>query len=179
MSFSPPSGVVCAKCSARVETTASADFGCLACWLQAGLEESSQVAAEEHEQVPKSLGSYFILKQPDGSPWALGRGAMGVTYRAEDVSLRRPVALKLINADFAQHGAGARERFVREARAAASLRHPNVATVYQFGIDEETGQCFCAMELIEGETLDERVPSRGKSRPRFWSRRSRASSIAT
>ena len=50
---------------------------------------------------------------------------------------------------------------MREARAAASLRHPNVATVYHFGIREETGQCFCAMELIEGETLEDRVRRTG------------------
>ena len=55
------------------------------------------------------------------------------------------------------HSAEARERFMREARAAAALRHPNVATVYQFGVREETGQFFYAMELVEGETLEERV----------------------
>ena len=46
---------------------------------------------------------------------------------------------------------------MREARAAAALRHPNVATVYQFGVRDETGQLFYAMELVEGETLEERV----------------------
>src|SRR5438128_10500660 len=50
---------------------------------------------------------------------------------------------------------------MREARAAAALRHPNVATVYQFGVREETGQFFYAMELVEGETLEERVRSLG------------------
>jgi serine/threonine-protein kinase len=50
---------------------------------------------------------------------------------------------------------------MREARTAASLRHPNIATVYHFGIREENGQCFCAMELVEGETLEMRVRRTG------------------
>lgn len=86
---------------------------------------------------------------------------MGVTFLAEDVSLQRPVALKIINAVFARTGADPRERFMREARAAAALRHLNVATVYQFGIDDDTGEYFYAMELIEGETLEERVRRTG------------------
>src|SRR6266480_1545122 len=99
---------------------------------------------------------------PDGGThWELGRGAMGVTYRAIDTSLKRPVALKLIDSEWAKRGAEARERFMREARTAASLRHPNVATVYHFGIREENGQCFCAMELVEGETLEMRVRRTG------------------
>jgi serine/threonine-protein kinase len=86
---------------------------------------------------------------------------MGVTYRAVDTSLKRPVALKLIDSEWAKRGAEARERFMREARTAASLRHANVATVYHFGIREENGQCFCAMELVEGETLEMRVRRTG------------------
>ncbi len=86
---------------------------------------------------------------------------MGVTYRAVDTSLKRPVALKLIDSEWAKRGAEARERFMREARTAASLRHPNIATVYHFGIREENGQCFCAMELVEGETLETRVRRTG------------------
>jgi serine/threonine protein kinase/Tfp pilus assembly protein PilF len=86
---------------------------------------------------------------------------MGVTYRATDTSLRRKVALKIIKTDIAERSADARERFVREARAAAALRHEHMATVYQFGMRLETGQYFYAMELIEGETLDERVHRAG------------------
>ena len=71
------------------------------------------------------------------------------------------MALKVINAEFFRYGAEARERFVREARAAASLHHRHVASIYQFGIDEETGQRFYAMEFIEGETLEERVRRTG------------------
>ena len=97
----------------------------------------------------------------DGSLYELGRGAMGVTYRATDTSLQRKVALKIIKIDIAERSADARERFMREARAAAALRHENIATVYQFGMRLETGQYFYAMELIEGETLEERVRRAG------------------
>jgi serine/threonine protein kinase/Tfp pilus assembly protein PilF len=150
--------VLCPTCGARIETTTSGDIGCLACWLRSGLGGPDEPLPD---QLPDSLGSYEIERREDGTPWVLGQGAMGVTYRARDVSLRREVALKLISPHFFRHGEEARERFVREARAAASLHHPNVATVYQFGIDEETGQCFCAMELIEGETLEQRVRRSG------------------
>ena len=86
---------------------------------------------------------------------------MGVTYRATDTSLQRKVALKIIKIDIAERGADARERFMREARAAASLRHENIATIHQFGMRLETGQYFYAMELIEGENLEERVRRAG------------------
>ncbi len=155
----PP--VLCPTCGARVETTGSGDFGCLACWLRSGLADSTGATEPPVEYIPESLGSYRLERRDDGAPWILGRGAMGVTYRAQDVSLQRMVALKLVNSEYCHRGSEARERFLREARAAASLRHPNVATVHQFGIDEETGQCFCAMELIEGETLEERVQRSG------------------
>ena len=80
----------------------------------------------------------------------LGHGSMGVTYKALDVQLQRPVALKIINAKFIGD-ALARQRFVREARAAASVHHPNVATVHHLG--EIGGDFFYAMEFVEGETL--------------------------
>ena len=86
---------------------------------------------------------------------------MGVTYTVTHTSLQRKVALKIIKTDIAERSADARERFVREARAAAALRHEHIATVYQFGMRLETGQYFYAMELIEGETLDDRVHRAG------------------
>lgn len=114
-------------------------------------------AVSEAEQ----FGQYVIEKHDDGRAWELGRGAMGVTYRATDMMLQRAVALKIIGLERTPNAEAARERFLREARAAAALRHPNIATVYQFGIREESGQCFYAMELIEGETLEERVRRNG------------------
>ena len=107
------------------------------------------------------FGVYEIERLPDGSLYELGRGGMGVTYRAVDTSLQRKAALKIIKIGFAGRPAEAHELFMREARLAAALRHENIATVFQFGIREETGQCFYAMELIEGETLEKRVRRTG------------------
>jgi TolB-like protein len=84
---------------------------------------------------------------------------MGITYRALDVNLGSPVALKVISARYSGNPE-ARERFRREARAAAQLRHPNVASVFHFG-ETPLGQCFYAMELVEGETLEARVRREG------------------
>ena len=159
MSFPSAAGGVCTTCGSSIVTTASGDLGCLSCLLRTGSED--EFVEPTTSATPASFGAYVIARHEDGSLHELGRGAMGVTFLAEDVSLQRPVALKIIKADFGQSGSDARERFMREARAAAALRHPNVATVYQFGMDDETGQYFCAMELVEGETLEERVRRTG------------------
>ena len=105
---------------------------------------------------------YEVLKNPDGTFCELGRGAMGVTYKAFDTSLRSLVALKVVNAAFLDSEV-ARQRFQREARAAAGLRHPNVATVFHLG--EEGGNYFYAMEFIDGETLEAFVRRRGPLPP--------------
>ena len=134
------------------------------CLLQAGIgteEEGAQDSAPDALGGGMRFGVYEIDYHADGSFCELGRGAMGVTYRATDTSLQRKVALKIIKTDIAERSADARERFVREARAAAALRHEHIATVYQFGMRLETGQYFYAMELIEGETLDDRVHRAG------------------
>jgi serine/threonine protein kinase len=94
----------------------------------------------------------------DGKPIELGRGAMGVTYKAFDVDLHCAVTLKIINEKYLGDES-ARLRFLREARAAASVRHPNVASVFHLG---RTGQnYFCAMEFVEGETLDNLIVRSG------------------
>src|SRR5215213_7769070 len=91
---------------------------------------------------------YQVLTRSDGSLHELGRGAMGITYKAFDTNLRVPVALKVINTQ-SLDSTVARERFVQEARSAAKLRHPHVASVFHLGTEGDT--YFYAMEFIDGE----------------------------
>lgn len=162
MSVAEKAKTTCAICGTAVDDS-SADLGCPTCLFQTGLDENAEHLGIRAlpDQLDDQFGPYTISKRDDGTPWVLGRGAMGVTYRAMDASLRRPVALKIIQSDLKTSNAEARERFLREARAAATLQHQNVATAYHFGIREETGQYYYAMELIEGETLEERVRRTG------------------
>jgi serine/threonine protein kinase/formylglycine-generating enzyme required for sulfatase activity len=111
----------------------------------------------------ESFANFRILRRPDGSLYRLGQGGMGVTYKAIDTTLDRSVALKLIAADLLKSGK-ARQRFLREAKAAAKIAHPNVATVFQFG--EEGDAYFYAMEFIEGEDLERYVHNHGPLSPR-------------
>lgn len=153
---------VCPECGTRLEGGFSRNLGrCMICLLRIGFDDAEESYETLFVPVTDRFGNYRIERHHDGTHWELGRGAMGVTYRAIDTSLQRPVALKLIASEWVKRGAEARERFMREARTAAALRHPNVATVYHFGIREENGQCFCAMELVEGETLETRVRRTG------------------
>ena len=105
-----------------------------------------------------TFGHYRVLQRDDGSLWELGSSATGITYKALDTDLQRPVALKVIASDFVADEL-TRDRFLGEARAAAGLRHSNIASIYHLGNDEE--QFFCAMEFIEGQTIEAYVARYG------------------
>ena len=101
---------------------------------------------------------HFTVKKTKDGKWdVLGRGGMGITYRANDTKLRRTVALKVINPTLLDEE-DAYKMFLREARAAANLNHRNVAQVFQVGSEED--KVYFAMEFIEGETLDKLVKRR-------------------
>src|SRR6266481_6230605 len=156
--------LTCPNCGGVLEKTPSGGLGCMSCLLRAGIGSEEEVAQDSTADAFEGgvrFGVYEIDCHADGSLCELGSGAMGVTYRATDTSLQRKVALKIIKTDIAERSADARERFIREARAAAAFRHEHIATVYQFGMRLETGQYFYAMELIEGENLDDRVHRAG------------------
>jgi serine/threonine protein kinase/Flp pilus assembly protein TadD len=154
------SAAVCSVCGEPL----NAKGDCVACLLRS-LEET----VFQTKPFALVFGDFEVEQRADGSYWELGRGGMGVTYLARDKVLRRRVALKVIDTPTVstdRNSQTARERFLREARAAAALRHPNVATVYQFGAAPDGSRCFYAMELVEGETLETRVRRHGPLNPK-------------
>src|SRR5215813_11536822 len=135
---------------------------CLRCLVNLtffGDDEQQRPAARGRLTPGQLRYAHFEIETgADGFPVELGAGAMATTYRARDTVLNSLVALKVIDRKVAQNP-GARSRFLREARAAANIRHPNVARVTYYG--EQDGECFYAMELVEGETLEARVRREG------------------
>jgi serine/threonine protein kinase len=156
---------ICPSCGN--EFSGAVEF-CPVCMLRqalAGVVESGESAAEDTvkpttpEQATQRFEHYGLVMGEDGTPVELGRGAMGITYKAFDVDLHCPVTLKVISERFLGDES-ARLRFLREARAAASVRHPNVASVFHLG---RTGQnYFYAMEFVEGETLENLIRRSGR-----------------
>jgi serine/threonine protein kinase len=143
MEFCP----VCVLRKALVEGVESGDSSC---------QEAGQPTLEE---AVKRFEHYELVKDEDGKPVELGRGAMGVAYKALHVDLHCPVTLKVINEQFLGDQS-ARLRFLREARAAASVRHPNVASVFHLGRTSQN--YFYAMEFVEGETLEKLIRRSGR-----------------
>jgi eukaryotic-like serine/threonine-protein kinase len=139
---------ICRTCGSAL---APQDEFCPICAFRGALE-SDETPTEPSEALvqERRFEHYEILTHGDGSLLELGRGAMGVTYKAFDVDLRRFAALKVISPRYLADEA-VRLRFLREARAAGSVRHPNVASVFQLGTSQ--GNYFYAMEFVEGETL--------------------------
>src|SRR5262245_28374279 len=146
---------------------------CPVCLLRKGLADgvvSGESSASEGtvkpipDQPAQRFDHYELVTGEDGNPVELGRGAMGVTYKAFDVDLHCPVTLKLISEKYLGDES-ARVRFVREARAAARLRHSNVASVLHLG---RTGDSyFYAMEFVEGETLEHLITRSGRLDVKF------------
>ena len=135
----------------------------VACGVKSGESSFEDTVKPTPGQIVQRFEHYELVMGEDGTPVELGHGAMGVTYKALDVDLHCPVTLKVISERYLGDES-ARLRFLREARSAASVRHPNVASVFHLG---RTGQnYFYAMEFVEGETLGEPYqtlgPARGK-----------------
>jgi serine/threonine protein kinase len=154
----------CASCGN--EFSGAMEF-CPVCMLRkalaGGVESGESFASADTvkstpEQAVQRFEHYELVTGEDGKPVELGRGAMGVTYKAFDVDLHCPVTLKVISEKYLGDES-ARLRFLREARAAASVRHPNVASVFHLG---RTGEnYFYAMEFVEGETLENLIKRSG------------------
>ena len=153
---------VCPSCGN--EFSGAVEF-CPICMLRGVLDEETESFSEQAfsestlEAGVERFEHYELVKGEDGKPVELGRGAMGVTYKAFDVDLRCPVTLKVISEKYLGDES-ARLRFLREARAAASVRHPNVASVFHLGRSAEG--YFYAMEFVEGETLENLIKRSGR-----------------
>ena len=153
---------VCATCGKSI-THPGPDGECVRCLVSFGFlaEDHEFERGSERNKVrlgPLRYAHFEVEVNPDGHPVILGSGAMAVTYRARDTVLNSTVALKVISRKLAEDPT-ARARFLREARAAAQIHHPNIARVIHYG--EQDGECFYAMELVHGETLEQRVQRDG------------------
>ena len=148
---------LCETCGTRLLASI---LVCPVCALRTGLDstEDDLTFAESAVGAQNRFEHYEIVIGEDQEPVELGRGAMGVTYKANDTNLHCPVALKVINSRYLDDES-VRQRFLTEARAAAGLRHANVASVFHLGTVE--GDYFYAMEFVEGESLDQILRSRG------------------
>src|SRR6266576_888449 len=154
----PQMAETCATCG-RPLTQVGPKGECLRClvglgFLANGEEPEKPASRGRLTPGPLRYAHFEVEVGADGFPVELGAGAMAITYRARDSVLNSEVALKVIDRGVAQNP-GARSRFLREARAAANIHHPDVARVTYYG--EQDGECFYAMELVNGETLEARV----------------------
>jgi serine/threonine protein kinase/tetratricopeptide (TPR) repeat protein len=146
--------MVCAQCGSQFSSIDDVETFCATCLLHVALSDHYAGHAER----PHRLDQYELMTGDDGEPVELGRGAMGVTYKAFDTNLRCEVALKVIHPRYLADESS-RARFLSEARAAAQLRHRNIASVFHLG--SERDKYFYAMELVDGETIEEWVGRKG------------------
>jgi hypothetical protein len=125
-----PAKRACTECGTLLPEEAEY---CPVCALRQAVDTQSESVLDISLEL--RFEHYQVLRNQDGKPLELGHGGMGVTYKAIDTHLRCPVALKVIGAQLIGNET-ARSRFLREARAAASVRHPNVAAVHHLGYTE-------------------------------------------
>src|SRR6516225_7437089 len=145
---------VCARCGSQFSSIDEVETFCATCLLHTALVDDDA----RHAARPDRFDQYELMTGDDGKPIELGRGAMGVTYKAFDTNLRCEVALKVIHPRYLADESS-RARFLSEARAAAQLRHRNIASVFHLG--SERDEYFYAMELVDGETIDAWVRHKG------------------
>src|SRR4029077_11205886 len=157
-----PTVGTCAICG-RPLTQVGPKGECLRCLADLGFLSGSQEPGrfETPRRLtpgPLKYDHFAVEVGVDGFPIELGSGAIAITYRARDTVLNSTVALKVIDREVAKTP-GVRSRFLREARAAAQIHHPNVAQVSHYG--EQDGECFYVMELFQGETLETKIRREG------------------
>src|SRR5580765_6064436 len=146
----------CPHCGKPVPPTAPGGV-CPECMLKAGLVAETEGPAGFTESNPPPQPSEIAALFPQLQILdCLGRGGMGVVYRARQPRLNRFIALKILARDKEQNGKFA-ERFAREAQALARLNHPNIVTVYDFG--EAGGYCYLLMEFVDGLSLRQLLQS--------------------
>jgi hypothetical protein len=162
----------CPACGTKFSATSDAGL-CPVCVLLGAAGDESALAAVlnpisgaerssgeiEPVSIVRRFENYEVMLDQDGKPIELGRGAMGITYKAFDIDLRFTVTLKVISEKYVGDES-ARLRFLREARAAAKVRHPNIASVFHLG--RSGGEYFYAMEFVEGETLESLIKRSGR-----------------
>jgi serine/threonine protein kinase len=134
----PEDSSFCGKCATSLKSAEAISITKTLITPKISLQNGSTVA-----------GRYQIIEE-------LGRGGMGIVYKAEDTKLKRTVALKFLPPELT-HIPDVKDRFMREAQAAAALDHPNICTVYEF--DEAEDANFISMAYIEGQSLRKKIES--------------------
>ena len=153
--LSPPLATLCPTCG---QSSAESDGLCLACLMQCATDPAASDAPSwaDDDAEPARIGNYELLEE-------IGRGGMGLIYRARDIRTGRHVAMKILQSQIT-HQPEVLARFQREAQTAASLDHPHVLPIYEVN-EEKDGVPFYTMKLAPGGTLAERHSSlRGKPR---------------
>jgi len=137
-SYNPETATFCADCGTKI--TSPKDIG---------VTKTLITPTEKLQKGSTVAGRYQLIEE-------LGRGGMGVVYKAEDTKLKRTVALKFLPPELT-HIPDVKDRFMREAQAAAALDHPNICTVYEF--DEAEEKTFISMAYVEGQSLRKKLES--------------------